>query len=480
MVKMNLYKEWDAVTKLRALARFDMGISPNDNETLRQGIVTVNTSRPLSLNVMQRMKTFWVAIVWMLLCGTCLATPQVGDGLIYQGKGYSVYGPSLDVYFGESNALVNVLPDIKSSACWRGYTAVWEVQNDGRLFLNYITAADFRTEIPISSAFPGQKGPFHATWYTGTMENPRICVIPFYGGVGGYYLYWKTFTFRNGKLVTAGIRPGWPVVFYSIVFFIALVPIVISPLVRRLIRRRRKGKKATTPSEGEALTGAGCSDTDAPPLWYISSTRIALSLVLFYILFTFGVRAIPIIVELGAMEELLLWWTPPISLFCCLTAMTVRVRGCTLSGPAIIWTGIRYGIISTACTVFVIMFFASVTPAHIRLVNRMHRQMPKRADVRAIRAWAKSYQPVPEEERTPDGRMVYVMADRWPQCVSELDPYMLRYSIEEKTAYVMYGHRWYYEIPEYWGLAVGPKGTKPNGDHVKPLQDGVWVWYEDR
>jgi hypothetical protein len=177
--------------------------------------------------------------VVLLICGTCLATPQAGDWLTYKGKAYNVHGHSIGVYFEEHGTEAPaVLRQWISTACWCGHIVSWEVRDNDRLFLSRITAGDGKTDIPVSAVFTNETGPFEATWYSGKMESPRVRLRYFHCGVGGDYAYWRTFSFRNGRLVGTG--------FYLTRFFVLwrLVPLAVLNVigVASIILTRRKRK----------------------------------------------------------------------------------------------------------------------------------------------------------------------------------------------------------------------------------------------
>jgi hypothetical protein len=348
--------------------------------------------------------------------------------------------------------------------------ATWEVRDDGRLFLDNITAADFRTDVPISSAFPDKKGPFHATWYNGTMENPRVLLHYVHGGVGGYFLYWKTFTFRNGKLVSTGIRPGLHIIAWLIILSIVFIPLFIAPILWRIWKRTRRKKRATT-------------DSVAAPIWYFGSTRIAFSIILFYSVFIFRVPLFPIIVETGGMIRDLIHLGIPIAMIFWTLALTLKHRRCRLSTPQLIWTGFCYGAISLTLTSSVIMIAcASSGPRHVRYTSQLRWRMSKQADVPAIRAWAISYEPTEQEvEYAKRDTGLFVMHKNLPRCISKLKPDRVLYSKEKRTVHLIYGDGYYDGDFGNWGLSIGPKEVKPPGDNYeKTLEDGAWVWQNGR
>lgn len=66
-------------------------------------------------------------------------TAQYPDKLIYKGDTIPIFANPLEPYLKAHN--IDTLPDFRgcgSTACWRGYVAIWEIENDS-LFLNEVT-----------------------------------------------------------------------------------------------------------------------------------------------------------------------------------------------------------------------------------------------------------------------------------------------------------------------------------------------------
>lgn len=220
-------------------------------------------------------------------------------------------------------------------------------------------------------------------------------------------------------------------------------------------------------------------DDAMPSFWrsqpkrYGPSTWLALGIVLLYWIFSFLLPLIPIVITAGSMEQLIMYWVPPLAFGAWLAAMFIRMRRRKMGTATIIWTGVRYAVISAGTTGFVVMLFASATPGYIRATAQFHREMKKTANIEAIRAWAISYEPSADDAPTLWGGGVFVAEAKWPRCIAELQCQMVQFTGRDHVVHIIFGGGF-----GHWGLSVGPKGTEPYGDYVKPLQDGAWVWHE--
>jgi hypothetical protein len=68
---------------------------------------------------------------------------------------------------------------------------------------------------------------------------------------------------------------------------------------------------------------------------------------------------------------------------------------------------------------------------------------------------------------------VEIGQSQWPECVRELEPNAVFYRPSDGVLQLTYGGGF-----GWWGLSVGPPGTKPYGGYTIPLEAGVWVWHE--
>ena len=108
-------------------------------------------------------------LVLLVLPHLCLATTQICDRLIFEGSEYSGDYDEfpLEDYWSEENSKPDFLSGT-STACWRGYIATWELQNQ-TLFLKALSRwnnpVDGETQIPLQKVFSGVNGPIPANWF---------------------------------------------------------------------------------------------------------------------------------------------------------------------------------------------------------------------------------------------------------------------------------------------------------------------------
>ena len=229
----------------------------------------------------------------------------------------------------------------------------------------------------------------------------------------------------------------------------------------------------------DSSTESGAMDMESAPLrsayskiWYGAITWIAAAILAFYAILTFGFAFIPII-WVGSMEQLILYVVPAIALPIWCIAMYVAIRYGKFRAPTLVWTGIRYGIITFGLAGLLVMAVASGTPGYIRKTEQFQATMRKQADIPAIRAWAAAYEPASDATPTLSGNGVFVYRNELPDCITTLGTGIVQYTTGDKTVHLIFGGGF-----GHWGLSVGPKGTQPYGGYTLPLEDGAWVWHE--
>jgi len=122
------------------------------------------------------MKQLSLIITAFFTAIAAFGTAQIPDKLIYRGDTLPVFANPLESYFELTGN--RALPDFSgcgSTACWRGYIAIWEIRNDS-LFLRAITSCHpgCRTDIRnanLKKMFGTDTVP--ASWFTGTIIIPR-------------------------------------------------------------------------------------------------------------------------------------------------------------------------------------------------------------------------------------------------------------------------------------------------------------------
>jgi hypothetical protein len=139
----------------------------------------------------------------MLLPKAVLATAQAPDHLIYEGETHALFSNPLEEYFNENNVRPKDIfsEGCISSACWRGYVALWEIKGK-YLYLLKIEPCCEGGEIPISKIFPGRDAPIKATWFSGELRIPQGKELSYvHMGYGSVYEKDLILTIKNGRLI---------------------------------------------------------------------------------------------------------------------------------------------------------------------------------------------------------------------------------------------------------------------------------------
>lgn len=89
------------------------------------------------------------------------------------------------------------------------------------------------------------------------------------------------------------------------------------------------------------------------------------------------------------------------------------------------------------------------------------------ADIRAIRAWAQTYQPTPDDQTVPD-RDIAVPFPDWPPAIRELNPQYVLLDMKTRSVSLSYGSGF-----GHWGLGV------PNGPRKGRHTMEAWLWGKD-
>ncbi|GEM_PF-1046500 len=130
------------------------------------------------------------------------ATAQVPDYLIYKGDTLPIFSNPLEQYFQKKgNRLLLDFVGCVSTACWRGYKAIWELKNDS-LFLRQITSCHQNCGIQTRDAnlklMFGTDRVF-AKWFTGKIIVPQGKLVQYvHMGYASIYEKELHLFFRNG------------------------------------------------------------------------------------------------------------------------------------------------------------------------------------------------------------------------------------------------------------------------------------------
>jgi len=144
-----------------------------------------------------------LAIGSALSAGPAMATAQIPDAIVVDGKEYSLNTNPLDPYL---RGLGDAAPKFEatSSALWRGYVAGWELK-DGKLFLRSISVPRYDREggerKPVEmlrEVFPGD-GEVVADWYSGALIIPDGRMVEYvHMGYGSTYERYIVALVRKG------------------------------------------------------------------------------------------------------------------------------------------------------------------------------------------------------------------------------------------------------------------------------------------
>jgi hypothetical protein len=132
---------------------------------------------------------------------------------------------------------------------------------------------------------------------------------------------------------------------------------------------------------------------------------------------------------------------------------------------AVIWTGIKYGIIVFGVMGFVFWFWGMIPPAAKTFTLGYWIHAKVWVDVEEVRSWK-------QKHPTAEGQ---ITSDEWPSSLKNMPMSYGRLHHEGPSTVTLvegggFGH---------WGLTIAPKGTPiPDGWCVLKLEDGAWVWHE--
>lgn len=148
-------------------------------------------------------------------------TAQFSDWLHYQGQKHELCSNPLESYFDDEHPR----PDFKASstACWRGYVATWEIEND-TLYLvsgggiiaipplvvkgsdNVLYTIEAK-EVGLKDLFPLAGDRVKATWFTGVLRIPQGELLEYvHAGYGSTFEEDLLLTIEAGNLVHTEVR----------------------------------------------------------------------------------------------------------------------------------------------------------------------------------------------------------------------------------------------------------------------------------
>jgi hypothetical protein len=141
-------------------------------------------------------------------------TAQIPDTLLLRGKQYALCNTPLDEYLRRLRK--SRRPDFRptSSACWRGYTAFWEVRDDLLYLVDLEGLAareDAFVDVRIGEALPWLAPPVPATWVTGELRCPEGRLVSYvHAGFASGYERDRLIWVEKGRVVEEWLRVNPP------------------------------------------------------------------------------------------------------------------------------------------------------------------------------------------------------------------------------------------------------------------------------
>jgi len=152
------------------------------------------------------MKKIIGLLILVFLSEHCFSTGQVPDYLIIDNDTIAIFSNPLEQYFEKvGNREIIGLKTWGSTACWRGYKAIWRLKNDS-LFLVAITSchsfSDMRdADLDLMFGENYKNNSVFASWFSGNIMAPKGELLQYvHMGYASVYEEEQYFTFENGKM----------------------------------------------------------------------------------------------------------------------------------------------------------------------------------------------------------------------------------------------------------------------------------------
>ena len=210
------------------------------------------------------------------------------------------------------------------------------------------------------------------------------------------------------------------------------------------------------------------------PRWYSLSTWLALGVIALY--FLIGWPSSHDLFHSGCsyLAPLFLNIILPISILLAAGALTIRVCRARLTRTMVLWTALRYGIVSLGAVGYGITAVSVIHFLHTQsgpaITKRFHDRMEEEADIPAIRAWMDEY--VASLHETVEGRF-FPDESSWPPCIAKLQPRLAILDPSEMTLDLHFGEG---RPRSFMVLTVAPRGESTSLARAIHLDDGAWVW----
>jgi hypothetical protein len=148
------------------------------------------------------MRHIFTIILGLLIGNSVFSTGQVPDYMFYKGDTVAIFSNPLEQYFEQTGKreLIDFV-GCGSTACWRGYKAIWEIKNDS-LFLRQITSCHKDCGLEIKNAdlkkMFGTDNVF-ANWFNGKIVIPQGKQVKYiHMGYASIYERELHITFKDG------------------------------------------------------------------------------------------------------------------------------------------------------------------------------------------------------------------------------------------------------------------------------------------
>lgn len=163
-------------------------------------------------------KTFLFLFCLTFTASGILASPQVPDYIIYKNDTIAVYQLILENYFHKTGTTDNgqlfglSFRENSSTSCWRGYQAIYTIQNDSLFLTHILSCGELRynkDSLDIKSSDEKIKQIFgnkvhinkvYIDWYSGDISLPRGDILRWDGVFSRTYYKEEILSFKKGLL----------------------------------------------------------------------------------------------------------------------------------------------------------------------------------------------------------------------------------------------------------------------------------------
>jgi hypothetical protein len=113
-------------------------------------------------------------------------TAQIQDNIIYKSVPHSMASEPLGPYLKQMELKHDLVA--LSTACWRGYTSSWLIENEKLYLTDFKGRSKSQGEVDMNYLFPGQTKVF-ANWFKGEIRLPQGPMLEYvHMGYGSVYL----------------------------------------------------------------------------------------------------------------------------------------------------------------------------------------------------------------------------------------------------------------------------------------------------